>query len=70
MFLLFVYTTTVFCMYVFGCCLAQLFLRHNELQEEAASDTNVWGKTLQDVIPALVLLGYTSVMHYHYFHGF
>lgn len=34
-FLLFVYTSTVLCMYAFGCSMAQLFVRHRELVNEA-----------------------------------
>lgn len=34
-FLLFVYTTTVLCLYVFGCCLAQLFVKHRQLVNDA-----------------------------------
>lgn len=56
-FLLFVYTTTVLCLYVFGCCLAQLFVRHNELVDEAkaagTSSSNAWGKTVSQVRHAL-----------------
>eukprot|EP00197_Chlamydomonas_leiostraca_P005011 CAMPEP_0202872828 /NCGR_PEP_ID=MMETSP1391-20130828/22109_1 /ASSEMBLY_ACC=CAM_ASM_000867 /TAXON_ID=1034604 /ORGANISM="Chlamydomonas leiostraca, Strain SAG 11-49" /LENGTH=394 /DNA_ID=CAMNT_0049553967 /DNA_START=468 /DNA_END=1652 /DNA_ORIENTATION=- len=62
-FLLFVYTTTVLCLYVFGCCLAQLFVRHNELVDDAKAEgksgDGLWGKTIGDVIPAIVLMAYT-----------
>lgn len=34
-FLLFVYNTTVLCLYVFGCSLAQIFVRHRELVNDA-----------------------------------
>lgn len=62
-FLLFIYTTTVLCLYVFGCSLAMLFVRHRQLVREAEDrgedPGNKWGETLGDVIPALVLMGYT-----------
>ncbi len=58
-FLLFIYTTMVLCVYVFGCCLAMVFVKHGELQGEAEEDENTWGATIGDVIPAIVLLGYT-----------
>ncbi|KAJ9529000.1 hypothetical protein QJQ45_007078 [Haematococcus lacustris] len=61
-FLLFIYVTTVFCCYVCGCCVAHLFVRHNQLVEEdqAAGGTGdgLWGRTVRDVIPALVVLAY------------
>jgi palmitoyltransferase ZDHHC9/14/18 len=34
-FLIFIYITTVYCLYVFGVCLAQLFVRHRQLVDEA-----------------------------------
>mmetsp|Transcript_14045 Transcript_14045/g.30408 ORF Transcript_14045/g.30408 Transcript_14045/m.30408 type:complete len:424 (+) Transcript_14045:382-1653(+) len=62
-FLLFIYTSTVLCLYVFGCCLAQLFVKHNELQADADAQgdygANVWGKTIGQVIPAIVLMAFT-----------
>ena len=55
-FLLFVFTSTVLCLYVIGCGLAQLFVRHNELVNQG--DTSPWGPTLVDCAPALALTGY------------
>lgn len=52
-FLLFVYTTTVMCMYVFGVCLATLFAKHKEVADAARAAGNanpdVWGKALGTV---------------------
>ncbi len=52
-FLLFVYTSAVLCMYVFGVSLAMLFVKHNQLvaeAREAGRDTGgLWGKTLGQV---------------------
>lgn len=62
-FLLFVYTSAVLCMYVFGVSLAMLFVKHNQLVDEAREagrDTGgLWGKTLGQCAPALALMGYT-----------
>ncbi|EFJ45166.1 hypothetical protein VOLCADRAFT_106120 [Volvox carteri f. nagariensis] len=62
-FLLFVYTTTVLCLYVFGVCIAMLFVKHNELVQDARdagrATSSLWGKALGKCIPALVLMGYT-----------
>ncbi|GLI60784.1 hypothetical protein VaNZ11_003017 [Volvox africanus] len=62
-FLLFVYTSTVLCLYVFGICVAMLFVKHDQLVRDArnaghATD-GLWGKTMGKCIPALVLMGYT-----------
>lgn len=59
-FLLFVYTTTLFCLFSMGCCIAQLILRHNQLAQELAgtkTGTQIWNETLVDVAPALAVLG-------------
>ncbi|GFR51175.1 hypothetical protein Agub_g13449, partial [Astrephomene gubernaculifera] len=64
-FLLFVYTSTVLCLYVFGVCVAMLFVKHNQLAgeaREAGGETGgLWGKTAGKCIPALALMGYTFV---------
>ena len=50
-FLLFVFTSTVLCLYVIGCGLAQIFVRHNELvdlvglwvgQGASVGDVGMW----------------------------
>ena len=52
-FLLFVYSTTVLCMYVFGVCTAMLFVKHNELADDAKAagqpHKDVWGKVIGQV---------------------
>ena len=62
-FLLFIFTTSVLCIYVFACCLTQLFLKHNELVDDARTSGKpvggLWGKTLADVPAALALMAYT-----------
>ncbi|GLC42428.1 hypothetical protein PLESTB_001097600 [Pleodorina starrii] len=62
-FLLFVYTSTVLCLYVFGVCVAMLFVKHGQLVDEARDagreTSGLWGKALGKCIPALVLMGYT-----------
>lgn len=62
-FLLFIVTTSILCIYVFACCLTQLFLKHNELVDEARAKgketSGLWGKTLGDVPAALALMAYT-----------
>ncbi len=41
-FLLFIFTATILCLYVMGVCLAQLFLRHQELvDDQRAAGNNV-----------------------------
>ncbi|KAG2430389.1 hypothetical protein HYH02_013751 [Chlamydomonas schloesseri] len=62
-FLLFVYTSAVLCLYVFGVCVAMLFVKHDQLVGEAADagqpTDGLWGKAIGQCIPALVLMGYT-----------
>ncbi|KAG2486112.1 hypothetical protein HYH03_015207 [Edaphochlamys debaryana] len=62
-FLLFVYTSTVLCLYVFGVCVAMLFVKHDQLVDEAQeagqSGDGLWGKALGKCAPALALMGYT-----------
>jgi hypothetical protein len=62
-FLLFIFTTSILCIYVFACCLTQLFLKHNQLVDDARRDgritSGLWGKTLADVPAALALMAYT-----------
>ncbi|KAG2422584.1 hypothetical protein HXX76_015912 [Chlamydomonas incerta] len=62
-FLLFVYTSAVLCLYVFGVCVAMLFVKHDQLVGEAAdagqATDGLWGKAIGKCIPALVLMGYT-----------
>lgn len=64
-FLLFVYTTTLLCLYVFGTCLAQLFIKHGQLADDARErgrpTDGLWPKTLGKVIPALALMGFTFI---------
>ena len=48
-FLLFVYTSTVLCLYVFGLCVAMLFVKHDQLVEESDDASGLWGKTLGKV---------------------
>ncbi|GAX81070.1 hypothetical protein CEUSTIGMA_g8505.t1 [Chlamydomonas eustigma] len=55
-FLLFVFSSTVLCLYVIGCGIAQLFIRHNQLVAEGNNDP--WNQTLIDVVPALCLIGF------------
>mmetsp|Transcript_17328 Transcript_17328/g.29618 ORF Transcript_17328/g.29618 Transcript_17328/m.29618 type:complete len:463 (-) Transcript_17328:349-1737(-) len=60
-FLLFIFTATILCLYVCGVCLAQLFLKHKELADAATDGSNQWGATVRQVIPALVIMGYTFI---------
>ena len=52
-FLLFVYTSSVLCLYVFGVCVAMLFVKHDQLVGEAAdagqSTDGLWGKAIGKV---------------------
>lgn len=54
-FLLFVFTSTILCLFVMGCCLAHIFVRHDELASQNPS-RDVWGQSLQDSAPAIALL--------------
>ncbi|MEW5305025.1 MAG: hypothetical protein WDW36_007595 [Sanguina aurantia] len=66
-FLLFIYTAAVLCLYVIGCCLAQLFVWHSQVVEAAqasgdgSSPAMLWLRTVGGVIPALVVAGYCFV---------
>eukprot|EP00873_Tetraselmis_striata_P001590 jgi/Tetstr1/421854/TSEL_012754.t1 len=55
-FLLFVFCTTLLCLFVFGVCLYQFFFLHAKLTEEDEGAT--WGTVIQQSIPALVILIY------------
>jgi len=78
-FLLFVYVTAVTCLYVFGCCLAQMFLRHREvakeLQGSGLSYTSIWLRSLAKVPAALTLMGFSFLFFWFIgglsaFHGY
>ncbi|KAG1668042.1 hypothetical protein FOA52_006576 [Chlamydomonas sp. UWO 241] len=60
-FLLFVYTTTVLCLFVMACCISQLFVRKQQIEDEKGPGDSAWGSVIIFCIPGLVILGITFV---------
>lgn len=66
-FLLFIYTTTVLCVYVFACSMTQFFLKHDDLVDYADANGDSgdqWGATVSKVPAAIALMIYTFVFFF------
>jgi len=61
-FLLFVFCTTILCLFVLGVCLYQVFFLHSDLSADSENGKVGWGVVIQQSIPALVILVYCFIL--------
>jgi len=61
-FLLFVFTTTLLCLFVLAICLYQLFFLEAQLSEESDGSGSVWLEVIKQSIAALIIMVYCFVL--------